>query len=353
MNLITQLAPHKGLLIVAALAGALLGPTVVSLRRPWYESTVRLVVVPSADPTRVGATNAIDDATAALPMLVAVLRSRSVSDGVVDRLDLVRRYAVAGREAARAELWRHVDLSTDRKSNFVVVTVEDREPHGAQRLAATLAELAVAKHQELWAAQDRRQQRNLEEGLRHIDADLARAEEALRRFRVEHHVVELAEQVRASVTEAAAVEHIRLERKLALDFARSFGGPGAPEVQRAEREHAGAARALLALARGDERAAVLLPLDRLPALQVSEARLRRAVEVELARRELVTRQLAQLEVTAARPAGRAELVDAPDEPRRPTSSSRLRTAAVGTFIAPLLLALYLTRRSRRAGYVGI
>jgi hypothetical protein len=159
--------------------------------------------------------------------------------------------------------------------------------------------------------------------------------------------------VRASVAEAAAVEHIRIERKLALDFARGFGGPEAPEVQRAEHQHASAARALADLRRGSGRAAVLLPLDRLPDLQASEARLRRAVELELVRRELVTRQLAQLDVAAARPAGRAELVDPADEPRRPAHSSRLRAALLGTIVTPLLFALYLTRRSRRAGHVAV
>jgi uncharacterized protein involved in exopolysaccharide biosynthesis len=348
MDLITHLLGYKRQLLLAAFVGALLGLLIVPLRRPWYESTVRLVVVPAEDPTRVGSSNAIDDATATLPMLVAVLHSRSVADKVVERLHLQERYRVTSREAARAELWRRVTMSTDRRSNFVVLTAEDREPRGAKMLAGALAETALSLHEDIWGAQDRRHQRNLEERLAHLDVALERAEDELRHFRQEHHLVELTEQVKASVAEAATLEHVRLERKLALDFARGYGGPTAPEVQRAQREQRSAAQAVAALARGTSSSSVLLPLDQLPELEVRYARLRRAVDTELTRRELITTRLAQLELAAARPAGRAELVDAPDEPRRPTSPSPLRTAALGTVIAPLVLAFYLTRRSRIA-----
>jgi uncharacterized protein involved in exopolysaccharide biosynthesis len=335
-------------LTAAALLGSFIGFAVTPLLPAWYESTVRLAVIPVDDPTERPSSSAVEGANATVPMLAAILLSRTVADAAAARLRMDAVYATPPDVAGR-ELLRHVTVSSDRKANMVTVAVEDRLPTRARDLADAVVAEASRRSVELWSARLREHRLNLEAELRQVSARLNGAEEAMRSFREQNHVIDLPIQIKASVEEAAALEKLRIDQDVTLHFLRGFSGNDAIEVRRGLRERNAATRALQALTHGGAVTGALLTLDSLPPLELEHARLKRAIDIEAARFDLVSQKIGQLVAAEAQPGGRPELVDPATLPRRRVRPSSTLMGLEGAIVTTLLAALWVLIGTRRRG----
>jgi uncharacterized protein involved in exopolysaccharide biosynthesis len=351
---------HRLAILLAGLAGALLGGVTGVLQPPSYQASAKLVIVPTDDPTATGtATAGYDLATVTLPVVMAILQSGSLSDRAVERLDLAREWNTTPRLAQR-RLSGGLTVGSERKTNLLTLSYADPSPERAQAVVATLAELASTMSTELWTARNRQHREKLERDLAEIDARLAAAENAWREFRERNHVIDLPEQIKVTVDEAAALERLRIEKSIDVRLARGFGGPDSIEVQKGSLARAAARSALEQLHKASGRAP-LLPLDQLPRLEVQHLRLKRAVDEQAARRDLLSLKVSQLLAAEARPGGVAEVIDPPIVPTRRLLGGLLRMVLAGAVLAALLAALIVWRRasatlppqsSIRIGHVG-
>ena len=342
------LSRHRRVLIMAAIIGALAGEVAVNLLPPSYESSGRMLIVPVEDPTAPAGGSAYEAANATLPVIVAVLRSRRIADSTVEALHLDTAWRLTPDDA-RKRLINRLEIATDRKANLLTLSFQDRTPARARAVVSAVAERAAVLSKDLWAQRNREHRKKLESELGSVAATLASAEDAFRAFRERTHVVDLATQIRATVEQAAALERLRIEKTLDLRFARAFGDHGAIEVQKGERERSGASIELAALQHGGGANAVgpLLPLDELPRLEVEHARLKRAVDEQAARHELLALKVSQLVAAEARPGGLAEVIDPPAEPRVPTGPSLGKLLVAGTMGGALLAAVCVLLLARR------
>ncbi len=338
---------HRRAIAMAAILGALVGEIAVNVLPPSFEASGRLLIIPVEDPTAAVGGSAFEAANATLPVVVAVLRSRRVADATVEVLRLDTAWRVTP-EDARKRLIDRLAVATDRKANLMTVSFEDRVPARARAVVATMAERAASLSKELWTQRNREHRQKLESELRAVEVVLAAAEDAFRAFREQNHVVDLASQMRASVEAAAALERLRIDKTLDLRFARAFGDHGAIEVQKGEHERAAASSELALLAHGGASAnGPLLPLDALPRLELEHARLKRAVDEQSARHELLALKVSQLVAAEARPGGLAEVIDPPIEPRTATGPSMGKLLCAGTFGGAIFGALCVMLFSRR------
>jgi uncharacterized protein involved in exopolysaccharide biosynthesis len=319
---------------------------------PWYRASARLVIVPADDPTALRASNALDLATATLPMLLSVLQSERCAEAVVARLRLDEAWHLPPRKASR-RLLEKLDVQSERKSNLVSVAIDERTPVRAREIVAAVTESAAAISIELWSARDREQRQRLELDRTAVAQQLDEATVGLQRFRERTHVVDLATQIKASVEQAAALERVRIDKALALRFARGYGNGVAIEVQRSAHEVAAVTRELESLRHDAARPGPLLALDRLPALEAEEARLRRNLEAAAAHFELLSQKINQLAATGARPSGRAETIDPAVVPLHRAGPSRARFAGGGALLGTLGAACFFLLRARRRRYMQL
>src|SRR5262249_28520484 len=150
---------------------------------------------------------------ATVPMLAAISHSRPVIEETVTRLGLAQVYGKS-TDQARVELLSHLTVTSDRKANVVSLAVEDRLATRARDLASTVAELTGQRSIELWAARSHEHRVKLEAELTQVSARLRSAEDELRAFREQHHVIDLPAQIRASVEAAAALEKQRIDKDI-------------------------------------------------------------------------------------------------------------------------------------------
>src|SRR5205814_4852649 len=129
--------------LAIAVVYALLAPN-------WYQST--LSVVP-ATPSKSGALGsqiagalggALDipelGVNADVERIAAVFESTSVTDAVIRKFDLMKRYKQKYVEHTRKELWSHCSLRIDRRARVVALTCEDREPAFVQQMLTYFGE---------------------------------------------------------------------------------------------------------------------------------------------------------------------------------------------------------------------
>jgi uncharacterized protein involved in exopolysaccharide biosynthesis len=348
---LAHIESRRRTILFAALVGALAGELAAVVLPPTYEATCKMFVIPADDPTAIHGTNAFDVANATLPLVVALLRSRRLADDTVDQLKLDAAWRLSKHKASR-RLFDTLTVATDRKTNLVTVSFEDRDPGRALAVVSTVARQTTAVSTSLWSERDREHRRRLEDDLATVTRQLGAAEDELKRYRERTNVIDLPSQIEATVEEAAALERVRIEKSLGVRFARAFGREQAYEVQKSARERSGAAAELAGLRHGNGSAGPLLPLDALPEIVMEHARLKRAVDELAARRELLTSRVSQLLAAEARPGGGAAMIDPPTLPTRPSGPSGLKLggagAVAGAFIAALVVLL-LRRRLRVTG----
>ena len=341
------LAPRWRALCIAAAIGALVGVAASQVLPRWYQASARLAVMPAHDPSMSASLEAVQSATEMMPMLIAILQSHGLDEETTKTLGLQNAYRARTLAAAVAELHGRIHVTAERKSNLVTVLVDDTVPERARAIAAEVVRAAQTRQNDLWSARSREDRAQLESQLAEVGGALRSAEDTLEQFRAQNRVVDLAQQTRASVDEAAALERMRIEQKLGERFALGFGSGESPEARRSHRARRDLEAELASLTHGTAEHGPLLALDALPALTLKDRRLKRAVELQEARHDVLTHQLATLEAAEARPAGRVEVVDAAATPTKPSRPKPAALGLAGAVLFTLGFALFLLYLSRR------
>src|SRR5260370_27254457 len=116
-------------------------------------------------------------------VFVGILTSRSVQDKLIQQFDLKKLYWDRRMEDARKDLAGHTDISVDRKSQIISITVTDKSPQRAAAMAQAYVEELNRLVAELSTSSARRERIFLEGRLQAVNQDLATAEKALSHLR--------------------------------------------------------------------------------------------------------------------------------------------------------------------------
>jgi len=213
-----------------AVAGALYG----LLGPRWYRS--ELVVVPGKSQKAGGLASLLGGDLAGLaanidsPLgggaetarIAAVLKSNAVSDAVIEKFGLKARYDEKYQELARDELWGHCSVRTMPKPNLVELSCEDKDPRFVQELLRYFAEYGNDVFRRVNVGSASEEARFLERRVADLRKQADEASGRMREFQEAHQIVDLDSQARALVTSVAAVNAQRINKKMELDYARSF-----------------------------------------------------------------------------------------------------------------------------------
>jgi capsule polysaccharide export protein KpsE/RkpR len=139
-------------------------------------------------------------------LFIGILRSRTVSERLVQRFDLKRVYGNKLEEDARAELADNTALSEDRKSGIVTIMVSDRDPQRVAAIAQAYVDELDRLVAELSTSAAHRERVFLEARLKEVKEELDRAAHDLSQFSSKTAAIDIKEQGRAMVEAAAVVQ---------------------------------------------------------------------------------------------------------------------------------------------------
>jgi uncharacterized protein involved in exopolysaccharide biosynthesis len=263
-------------------------------------------------------------------LCAAILRSDTVLDAVINRLDLRKVYYVKTYDKAREKLSDRTVISDDKKSGIVTLTVTDHHPNRAAAIAnAYVAELDRVL-QNLNTSAAHREREFLEQRIEVVRENLTEAEKLLGQYSSKNSALDIKEQGRAAFEVAGKVEGELIVAQSELQGLRQIYGPDHPRVKSAE------ARVSQLRAAADKLGTTsstggddlkFLSISRLPMVGVAYADLFREVKVQEAIYEALLKQYEISKVEEVKETPRLKVIDYGQVPTR-RSSPRLLVLAV-------------------------
>lgn len=342
------------LAIVASVTYSLLTPN---------EYTARTTLLPpntqqqNSSTAALAALGSLGGLTSSIPgktpdeLYVQLLRSDTVQRKLDQRFDLKKRYDVKTNEALRAEMFKQIKVTSDKKSGLVTVDVEDPDPKFAAELAnahsteitSLLSRLAVTE------AQQRRVFFELQ--LKETKDNLIRAEQALRQVQEKSGMVVLDKQAEAIIAAVAQVKTRITEREIQLRVLRTSTTAENPEVRMLSSELA-ALKAELARMESNgvtdgkvqREGGIDIPVGKLPSTAVDYVRAAREVKFQETMLGSMLRQFEVAKMDESKDSPALQQVDVAMPPERKSKPMRTVIVLAATLAAFLLSSAWVVFR---------
>ena len=242
-NIASFVASHWRALLISVFAGGLLGYASSFLLSTKYTATARLLPpqqqgsAMAALASQLGALSGVVGSAAGVrnpsDTLVALLKSRTVADRLIDRFDLLNVYDEKYRQDARKAL-ANASMIRAGRDGIISVDVDDTDPQRAADLANAYAEELVRLNATIAVTEAQQRRKFFEQQLAQTDQNLKKAQTALEAVgsspalmnSAPAAMVERVARLRAQVT--------ALEVRLAT--MRGYLTESSPELQLAQRE---------------------------------------------------------------------------------------------------------------------
>ena len=290
-------------------------------------------------------------------LFVTILYSRTVTDRLIEQFQLQQVYRAKLIEDARMRLWEHVDISAERKSGVIGVTVTDRDP---QRVAA-MAQAYVSELNRLVAevstSAARRERLFLEERLKTVKADLDKASGRLSQFASSNTAIDVPAQGKAMVEAAAWLQGQLIFAGSQLQGLERIYAPGNVRVQ-AQRARVAELKKQLEKLGGSDSASdstndhSLYPsMRKLPLLGAKYFDLYRETKIQETLYQLLTQQYELAQVEEAKSIPSVKVLDAAVVPTKKSYPPRTLIVISGTLLSLAVTALWVLLREWWSGIV--
>ena len=357
IDILTALGEEKLIWLGVTFLAGLLGVTLSLLATPIY--TARGVIMPAqqsgAGGSALASLGAAGMAGLGGPgagmkssdeMYIALMRSQSAQQGLIDKLNLKKRYGSKTIEEARQSLDNSVELVADKRSGLINVVAHDADPQFAAQLAnAQVAELNLLLSR--LAVTDAQQRRlYYEQEIDKTQQLLATVEARFRQAQEKSGLQSTSLIAEAGIRTSAEIRGQIASREIQLQALSRFVTPQNPDMQRLSSELSALRAQLGKYEQGSGHASNASPL-----LQEA-AQAYRDLKVQEAKLDAFVRQLEVAKIDEAKEGPAVQVVDVamPPEMRSQPQRRKMVTAYLvsGTLLG-LVLALvkaFLRRMSR-------
>jgi len=268
---------------------------------------------------------------------VAMLRSRTVEDAMLDRFHLVELFKVKQRSDARKLLENIVDIDNGAKDGLIRISVTDRDPRHAAEMANGYVEEFKRLSANLAFTEASQRRLFFEQQLVQAKDNLANAEEDLKKTGQKTGLIQLDSQTRATIELVAELRGEIAAKEVQINAMRSFATGENPELQMAEQQLAGLRSQAEKMGAASESASnALIPKGGMQEAGVEYIRKLRDVKYFETIFDLLARQYEIAKVDEARQGATIQVVDRAIVPDRRSSPKRtlivLGAAVLGLFL---------------------
>jgi capsule polysaccharide export protein KpsE/RkpR len=292
-------------------------------------------------------------------LYLAVLHSRSAQEALVDQFDLTSIYGIPWlrlklkKDEARKQLDLNTEISQERKSGVISISVIDRSPKRAAAMASAYADQLNHLLASVSTSSAGRERQFLEQRLVEVKKDLDDATNDLSQFSSKNATFDPLVQGKASVDAVATLEGELIAAESQLSGMRALYTPENSRVRTLQARvtelrkqlstlsgHAGTGAALSS---GDD-ASLDMPfpsLRQLPLLGAKYADLFRRAKIEETVYQVLTQQYEIAKVQEAKEIPTVRTLDRADIPLRKWGPHRLLLALIGYGAGLLIGAMWV------------
>ncbi|HET7101713.1 MAG TPA: GNVR domain-containing protein [Terriglobia bacterium] len=283
-------------------------------------------------------------------LFVGILKSDTVKDHLIRKFELQKLYGTRYIEDARKELAAKTNVSQERESGIITISVNDHDPHRAAAMTQEYVDQLnwVVAHLNTSAAH--RERVFLDNRLKQVKADLEEAERNFSQFASRKGAIDVPAQGKAMVTAAATLqgELIAAESELqGLKQVYTDNNVRVRSVQARVNELRNALRGMAGKGADENSSAEQLypSIRELPLLGMTYADLLRRTKVQEAIFETLTQQDELAKVQEAKEVPSVKVLDLPRVPQKKSFPPRLLIMLLGATLAVIFYTTWILARS--------
>jgi tyrosine-protein kinase Etk/Wzc len=361
LDLLLALAERKWTILGITLAGGLIMAVVAFLIPPMYTATASIMPPQQQQSTASALLGQLSPLAAAAgsnlglktpaDLYVAILRSRTIADDLVQAFDLRRLYHEPTVSEAKKVLARRSSFSTGRDP-LITITVEDRDPKRAAAIANAYVEELYKQNGRLALTESAQRRLFFERQLEAQKKALADAEAALKATQERTGVLQVNSQVESVIQSMARLRAEVVSRDVALSSLKKAATPQNPEVVRQEAELAVLREELKKLeASGDPRRPgdPMILTSQVPKVGLEYVRALRDLKYNETLFELLSKQYEAARIDEAKETPVIQVVDSAVPPERRSGPQRALLVFAGAFFSGIVACLVAIVRTRFVG----
>ena len=284
-------------------------------------------------------------------MFVAMFKSRTVEDAMINRFGLMAEYKQKYMSTARKALEGHITVEAGTKDNLIHISVEDKDPKRAADMANAYVDAYRGLSQHLAIGEAAQRRLFFEQQLEQAKDNLANAEEALKETQQKTGMIQLDSQARALIESAAALRAQVTAKEVQLQAMRTYATSENANVVQAQQE-LDSLRAQLAKLGGnadDNGAGLIVPKGLVPQAGIEYVRKLRDVKYYETIFEILARQFELAKLDEAKEGALIQVVDpaiVPDYKSSPKRGLITIVAAIAGLFIGIFIALSLEGMER-------
>lgn len=279
-------------------------------------------------------------------LFVAMLRSRSIEDNVIDKFDLRREYGVKHYEDARKKLESRTKVVAGDEG-LISVSVTDRDAGRAAELANAYVEQLHAMNSELAVSEASQRRLFYEQKLDAERAQLSQAELALKQAQEKTGLLQPDAQAKAIIQSVADMRAQVAIQEVKVGSMRTYATQDNPDLRRAEQELAGLRAQLAKMQRNTGESGngnVELPTRQLPQAELEYIRRARDLKYHEALYEFLSKQLEAARLDEAKDAIVVQVVDKAVTPEKKSGPQRMLIVSITAVLAFLFSCFWILLR---------
>jgi len=288
-------------------------------------------------------------------VFVGVLTSRTAQDKLIQQFDLKKLYGDRRMEDARKDLARHTDISVDRKSQIIAISVTDRSAVRAAAMAQAYTEELNRLVAELSTSSARRERIFLEGRLQAVNQDLEAAEKDFSQFASKNTAIDVKEQGKAMVEAAAMLQGQLIAAQSQYEGLREIYTDNNPRVRSVKARVDELQRQLEKLGGKGESATMVSSqsgdsmypsIRKLPLLGVTYADLYRRTKIQETVLEILTKEYEMAKVQEAKEIPTVKVLDVAQISDKRSFPPRLLIVFLGTAFSIAVATIWISGKSK-------
>src|SRR5713101_163997 len=269
---------------------------------------------------------------------IAMLRSRTLEDALIDRFSLMSVYGIKLRIDVRHRLENRTEVTTE-KGGTISISVQDRDPQRAAELANSYVNELEKLTKTLNVTEAGKRRLFFEREVKMENDNLADAEVALKETQEKTGLILLDSQSKAMIESVSSLRASIAAQEVKVQAMRSFATTENPDLVLAEQELATMRAQLDRLERGQGRRSIAdVPLENVPTVGLEYIRKLRDVKYHEALFALLAKQYEAAKIDEARDALIVQQLDKAVRPEKKSGPHRLIIVFTITLLA-LMVAM--------------
>jgi uncharacterized protein involved in exopolysaccharide biosynthesis len=244
-------------------------------------------------------------------MPIALLRSRSVEDAMIQRFDLMKLYKEKRLSDARKSLENHTSIDSNIKDGLIRIEVEDRDPKRASDMANAYVDEYQKFSQHLAIGEAGQRRLFFERQLVEAKNELAIAEEALKASQQKSGMIQLDSQAKALIESVAALRAEIAAKEVEIRSLSLSETPNNPDIRMAQEQLAALQAQLRRIGgtQSGEDSDLIVPRGKIPEAGMDYIRKLRDVKYNEMIFELLAKQFEIAKLDEAREGAIIQVVD--------------------------------------------